>query len=113
MKSLTLFEGGYDKCVIRRHPDVFFGTKPTGEHLKFEIGLKLNGPAIQPFFIFDVWTLGFSPICTYELDKALAWYTERKTATLLSSGFRYGFKLHQSISKKHVYKYKELLNIPF
>ena len=43
---------------------------------------------------FDVWTLGFSPICTGELYKALAWYTDRKTATLLSSGFRYGFKLH-------------------
>lgn len=49
MKSLTLFEGGYDKCVIRRHPDVFFGTKPIGEHLKFEIGLKLNSPAILQF----------------------------------------------------------------
>jgi hypothetical protein len=27
MKSLTLFPGGIDQCVIRRQPDVFLGYK--------------------------------------------------------------------------------------
>lgn len=68
MKSLTLFEGGYDRCVIRRHPDVFFGTKPIGEHLKFEIGLKLNGPAIQPFFIsFSTFSIAAVLFCKTDL----------------------------------------------
>ena len=35
MKSLTLFPGGYDKCVIRLQPEVFLGTNPMGELLKF------------------------------------------------------------------------------
>ena len=48
MKSLTLFPGGIDKCVIRCQPDVFLGTNPMGEHLKFEIGRNLKGPAILP-----------------------------------------------------------------
>jgi hypothetical protein len=48
MKSLTLFAGGKDKCVIRLQPEVFLGTNPMGELLKFEIGRSLKGPAILP-----------------------------------------------------------------
>ena len=48
MKSLTLFICGYDKCVINLIPDVFLGTRPIGEHLRFEIGRLSKGPAILP-----------------------------------------------------------------
>ena len=48
MKSLTLFPDGWDKCVMRRNRPVFLGTRPTGEHRRFEIGLCWKGPAILP-----------------------------------------------------------------
>ena len=35
MKSVTLCKGGYDKCVIILQPEVFLGTNPMGELLKF------------------------------------------------------------------------------
>jgi hypothetical protein len=40
--------GGWDKCVFKRRPPVFFGTRPIGEQRRFEIGLWQNGPAIHP-----------------------------------------------------------------
>ena len=43
---------------------------------------------------YDVWKLGYSPICTNELDKALQNYPNTEIANLLSEGFRCGFKLH-------------------
>jgi hypothetical protein len=40
MKSLKLFPGGKDKCVIRVHP--------LGKHLKFEIRQNLKDPVVLP-----------------------------------------------------------------
>lgn len=41
-----------------------------------------------------MWKLGYSPISTNELDKALQNYPNTEIANLLSEGFRCGFKLH-------------------
>jgi hypothetical protein len=46
-----------------------------------------------------VWKLGYSPICTNELDKALQNYPNTEIANLLSEGFRCGFKLHYDGSR--------------
>ncbi|CAC5400509.1 unnamed protein product [Mytilus coruscus] len=42
---------------------------------------------------YDVWKLGYSPICTADLDEAFQLHPDRETATLLTNGFKYGFKL--------------------
>ena len=46
-----------------------------------------------------MWKLGYSPICTNELDKALQNYPNTEIANLLSEGFRCGFKLHYDGSR--------------
>lgn len=39
---------GYDKWVIKRQPELLFGTKPIGDVCKFEMGRLENGPNILP-----------------------------------------------------------------
>ena len=42
-----------------------FGTMPTGEHLRFQIGRFENGPAILPFCIsLSIFSLAAKGFCT-------------------------------------------------
>jgi hypothetical protein len=45
---LTLSPSGKDELVIKRHPPVFFETRPTGLMRKLDIGGNGNGPLILP-----------------------------------------------------------------
>lgn len=49
MNEFTLLSGGKERWVIRRQPVLLsFGTIPTGDMRRFEIGNFLNGPATLP-----------------------------------------------------------------
>ena len=48
IKSLTLLSLGYDKWVMSHHEWSPFSTRPIGEILKVDIGLRLNRPNILP-----------------------------------------------------------------
>ena len=43
--------GGNDKWVINLKPPVFLGTMPMSEHLKLDMGLVKNRPAMRPQYI--------------------------------------------------------------
>ena len=48
MKSLILFPGGADKCMMTHHLPFFFGTTPSPEQRRLGIGGDGKGPSMRP-----------------------------------------------------------------
>ena len=68
MNDFTLLSGGKERWVIKRQPVLLsFGTIPTADMRRFEIGNFLNGPATLP---------NATSVCIFFSNSLGCWYAE-------------------------------------